>query len=64
MTPNYRVFGHEGWVNNGEGILGPNVGITATTDGTTVAVQLSPTGHVNAGNGIPDTPGGGASISR
>jgi IgGFc binding protein len=59
MTGNYRVFGHEGWVNNGQPILGPDVGITATADNTTVRVTLSPTGHVNAGSGVPDTPGGG-----
>jgi hypothetical protein len=64
MTGNYRVTAFPGQtVLNGLGqptpFMGSYFAITATVDGTNVTVQLSSTGNVLAGGGVPATPAGG-----
>jgi hypothetical protein len=56
MTGNYLVTGHEGWAAAN---LGAYMTITATTDNTSVTVNVSKTGQVLAGGGIPATSAGG-----
>jgi hypothetical protein len=63
MTGNYRVTGYPGQtLPADDGGTNDNMGgyfaITGTVDGTTVKVLLSGTGHVVAGGGVPDAPGG------
>ena len=53
MTSTYRITG----INSGGG--NSYFAITATKDGTNVTVQLSSTGQVIGGGGVPDTPAGG-----
>jgi hypothetical protein len=52
MTGTYRVGGHQGW---GEGMNGSYMAVTATADNTTVTVNVSSTGNIIAGGGIPAT---------
>jgi hypothetical protein len=64
MTGHYRVTAFHGETFGDpeagiDGSMGGYFAITGTVDGTTVKVLLSSTGHVLAGGGIPDTPGGG-----
>jgi hypothetical protein len=66
MTGNYRVAGFAGEGNPGNQTpfdptagMGDYIAITATTDDTTVVVQLSATAHVLAGGGVAETLGGG-----
>jgi len=66
MTGNYRVAAFPGQtavdpmnVLPPAPVMGSYFAITATTDGTSVTVQLSSTGNVLAGDGVPATPAGG-----
>ena len=56
MTGNYRVTSQADWSLVPEGAF---FAITGTEANTTVKVYVAPGGHVVAGNGVPDTPGGG-----
>ncbi len=56
MTGNYRVTGHQGW---GAAMIGSFMTITATANNTNVTVNVSKTGQVLAGGGIPTTAAGG-----
>jgi hypothetical protein len=58
MTGNYRVTGE-----HDDGALGDipaYIAVTGTQDNTSVTVYVAPGGHVVAGGGVPDTPGGGS----
>jgi hypothetical protein len=66
MTGNYRVAGFPGQTAVDPTmqvppmpVMGSYFAITATTDGTTVAVQLSSTAKILAGDTIPETMPGG-----
>jgi hypothetical protein len=65
MTGNYRVatFAGQSATDPLSGVSVPIMGsyfaITATGNGTNVTVQLSSTGNVLAGGGVPATPAGG-----
>jgi hypothetical protein len=52
MTKNYRVTGYTGW---GELMIGGTIAVTGTEDDTTVNVQVSPTGALQAGAGLAAT---------
>ncbi len=56
MTGNYRITGQADWPDVPEGAT---FTITGTQAGTSVTVYVAPGGHIVAGNGIADTPGGG-----
>src|SRR5262249_43051287 len=56
LTSNYRVTVIKDWPEVPEGAF---VAITGVMPSTQVTFYVAKTGHVLAGNGIPDTPGGG-----
>jgi hypothetical protein len=56
MTGNYRVTSEADWSLVPEGAT---LTITGTKAGTSVTMYVAPGGHVVAGGGIADTPGGG-----
>jgi hypothetical protein len=59
LTGNYRVTMPAGQPNPISGGNGAYFTITGTQDGTSVKVQLSPSGAIRAGAGIPATSAGG-----
>jgi hypothetical protein len=64
MTGHYRVTGYPGQsATTQQGttvdLMGGYFAVTGTVDGTNITVQLSSTGQVVSGGGIPDTAGGG-----
>ena len=67
MTGNYRVIGHESWVDQDNTVQPPftlpndaYVAITATQNATKVNVKVSSTGQIAAGNmGVVATGPGG-----
>jgi hypothetical protein len=61
MTGNYRITGKDGWELAN---IGPYFAVTGTADNTSVTVQLSQTGQVLGGGGVPPIgPGGQATFN-
>jgi hypothetical protein len=59
LTGNYRITSQKGWVFNGQPVMAAYFAVTGTEDGTTVNVQVSPTGQIANGGGVQPTAGGG-----
>jgi hypothetical protein len=66
LTGNYRIGGVPAWTDpmGGDFTYPPYFAVTGTADGTTVDIQLSATGAITGGAGVPSAqPGGSASFT-